>query len=53
MKEHIQIVDSPTIQPTLGSCGMQTQVSGGVCTVSAVAAASGGIGRGHLIETDN
>lgn len=38
------------VKPTTGSAGLQTQLSGQATTVSALSAASGGIGRGKLFE---
>ena len=52
MGEHIKFPERPHGTPTPGSGGLQTQVAGGVTTVSAVAASTGGIG-GTLIERDN
>ena len=36
-----------------GSAGLLSQAPGSPVTVGAVALRSGGIGRGHLIDTDN
>ncbi len=52
MKESVQIVDAAPMQATKGSAGLKTQLSGQATTVSNVSAATGGIGRGKLIETD-
>lgn len=41
---------APTPQP--GSAGVQSQLPGNPTTVSTVAAATGGIGPGNLVETD-
>lgn len=43
---------SPEISPTAGSGGMNSQLPGSPATVSAVAAATGGIGPGAFIEND-
>lgn len=50
IKENVQVVENTPIEPTRGSAGKKTQVSGVATTVSSVASASGGIGRGKLIE---
>ena len=39
-------------QPTAGTAGAQTQVSGQATTVSATAGATGGVGAGNLITPD-
>ena len=52
MKENVQIVDAAPMQATKGSAGLKTQLAGQATTVSNVSAATGGIGRGKLIETD-
>lgn len=38
---------------TKGSAGLGTRVYGGCVTVSAMAAASGGIGHGGVVSSDN
>lgn len=38
--------------PVRGSAGLATQIPGGAATVSAVAAATGGISAGGFVETD-
>ena len=52
IKENVQVVDATPIHPTKGNAGLQTQLSGYATTVSNVAAATGGIGRGRLVECD-
>lgn len=39
-------------QPTNGSAGLQTQVGGAPASVSAAAAATGGVAPGNFVETD-
>lgn len=51
--EHIKFPSQPPAGATTGSAGMSTQVSGAATTVSAVADATGGVGPGNLIMTDN
>ena len=51
MGEHIKFTERPQSGATPGSAGLQTQVAGGATTVSAAAAATGGMG-GTLIERD-
>ena len=50
--EHVKVVDSGNAAATPGTAGLRTQLAGQATTVSNVAAASGGIGRGRLIERD-
>ena len=50
--ETVQVVDPTPMQPTKGSAGLRTQLPGMATTVSNMASATGGIGRGHLIERD-
>lgn len=45
-------VTNPTIQPSAGTAGQKTQVPGQGSTVTAAAAATGGIGAGQFIESD-
>lgn len=52
IKENVQVIDATPMQPTKGSAGLKTQLAGQATTVSNVSAATGGIGRGKLIETD-
>lgn len=40
------------LEPTPGSAGLRTQISGAGATVSNLAAATGGISSGHFIESD-
>lgn len=53
IQETVKVVDISAVKPTRGSAGLRTQVAGQATTVSNVAAATGGIGRGKLIERDN
>lgn len=41
------------VKPTRGSAGIGSHVAGACATVSNLAAATGGIGTGNLIENDN
>ncbi len=50
--EHVQVVDTSAIEPTKGSAGLRTQLAGHATTVSNLSFASGGIGRGTMIERD-
>lgn len=52
MTETVHVVDE---RPRLGrgTAGLPTQAGGAPTTVGAVAARTGGIGNGHLIETDS
>lgn len=40
-------------KPTTGSAGLQTQLPGAVASVSNIANVTGGIGAGHLIQSDS
>lgn len=42
----------PTITPTTGSAGLQSQMPGEPTTVSSIAGATGGTDAGHLVEVD-
>lgn len=51
IREGVQIVDAAMQRRTQpGSAGLWTQVPGSPSTVSALAVATGGIGRGRLVE---
>lgn len=50
--EHIKFPSQPQGKPIPGSVGLSTQLPGGATTVSTVAAATGDIRPGGLIETD-
>lgn len=50
IQERVQVVDTAPIQPAKGSAGLRTQLSGQATTVSNVASATGGIGRGKMME---
>lgn len=53
MAEVINEVTQQTMPtPSKGTAGLDTQLPGQATTVSGLAAASGGIGTGHLFETD-
>jgi hypothetical protein len=52
IEERVQVVDTKPMQPSKGSAGLRTQLAGQAVTVSNMAAASGGIGRGKLVERD-
>lgn len=52
-KEDIKFPTQPKGTTIPGSAGLHSQIPGGVTTVSTVAAATGGIRPGGLIETDN
>lgn len=52
MGEHIQFAEKP-IQPTTGSVGLATQLSGCATTIGNLASATGGIKPGNIISTDN
>jgi hypothetical protein len=52
LEEHIQFPTQRPQMPTTGSAGLATQCPGVAVTVSSVAAASGGIHPGALIETN-
>lgn len=46
----IEVVDhTPTVSK--GTAGLRCHVGGESATVSAIAAASGGAGKGHFVET--
>lgn len=51
MAEEVSKVANPTIEPQPGSAGVKTQVNGQAVTVSAGAAATGGIASGHLFDS--
>lgn len=52
MSENVKVAESATIQPDAGHAGVASQVPGSAATVSAAAAASGGIAPGNFIESD-
>ena len=52
IKENVQVVDATPIQPTKGSAGLKTQLAGYATTVSNLALATGGIGRGRFVERE-
>jgi len=52
MKENVQVIDATPMQPVKGSAGLNTQMPGQITSVSNVASATGGIGRGRIIEQD-
>lgn len=52
IKDTVKIADAIPAQPTKGSAGLRTQLAGQATTVSNVAAATGGIGRGRMVERD-
>lgn len=41
------------IKPARGTAGIRSHVAGASATVSNLAAATGGIGKGHLVENDD
>lgn len=41
------------LTPSTGTAGLRCHVAGAMASVSNLAGASGGIGSGHLVETDN
>lgn len=41
------------VRPITGSAGIRTHVAGATASVSNLAAATGGIGKGNLVENDN
>ncbi len=51
--ENVHVVDMTPIKASLGTAGLRTQLAGRATTVSNVSAATGGIGRGKLMERDN
>jgi hypothetical protein len=53
IEEHIQFPTQRPQVPTKGSAGLATQCPGAAVTVSSMAAASGGIHPGALIETNH
>lgn len=40
-------------RPATGTAGIRSHVAGAAATVSNLASATGGIGKGNLIENDN
>lgn len=52
IKETVHVVDAEPLQPGIGSAGLRGQLPGRATTVSNVARATGGIGRGQMIERD-
>lgn len=52
MNEAVHVVDSVGTQPLKGSAGQRSQLPGKATTVSNIAMATGGIGRGKMIEID-
>ncbi|MBD5210963.1 MAG: hypothetical protein HDS77_06835 [Bacteroidales bacterium] len=52
MAETVNVGSGAATTPQPGSAGAQTQLPGSAATVSAAAAATGGIGPGNLIESD-
>lgn len=52
IKETVKVADANPMQPATGSAGLRTQLAGQATTISNVAAATGGIGRGKMIERD-
>lgn len=52
MGETIEFPSHRRTKSSPGSVGLSTQVPGGMTTVSGVAAATGGIRPGGIIETD-
>ena len=53
IQERVQVVDATPMKPTKGSAGLKTQLAGQATTVSSVASATGGIGRGNILERDS
>ncbi len=53
IKETVQVVDAQPLRPVAGSAGLRSQLAGQSTTVSNVAMATGGIGRGAMIERDS
>lgn len=41
------------VKPTTGSAGIRSHAAGATASISNLAAATGGIGTGNLIENDN
>lgn len=52
MAENVAVTANEPIKPSTGSAGLQTQVAGQGTTVSNMSGASGGVGPGHLVESD-
>lgn len=52
INETVHVVETSSIQATKGHTGLMTQLAGLSTTVSNVSAATGGIGRGKMIERD-
>ncbi len=50
IEQVVKIVRSPRIDPSKGSAGYETQVSGATATVSNLANATGGIRADHLVK---
>lgn len=50
--EHIKFPDRSTTTITTGNAGLKTQAPGAATTVSSVAAVTGGLRPGGIIETD-
>lgn len=53
IEETVHVVDATPIRPTKGSAGLRSQLAGQATTLSNVAMATGGIGRGKMIERDS
>ncbi len=51
MEDSVKVVSSKPTTPSEGSAGLKSQCNGEALTVSAMAAATGGIGSGNLITT--
>lgn len=51
MAENIELTKA-TLDPSVGSTGLETQVPGNPATVSAIANATGGINAGNFVEVD-
>lgn len=49
MEDSVKVVWSKPATPAKGSAGLNSQCNGEALTVSAMAAATGGIGSGNLI----
>lgn len=52
MAEQVTVTEGGAVQPSAGSAGLSTQVPGQSTTVSGMAAATGGIAPGHMVEAD-
>lgn len=50
--EVVKIYTGKYPEPTPGSAGLNTQVAGGICSVSNLSNSSGGIIPGGLVESD-